>query len=68
VHLFLGNDDGDGASILVIVEYCMSVLIFIQILVSVKVTISVYRHVSIYEEIYVFIIPENIVYGDQIAV
>jgi hypothetical protein len=37
VHLFLGNDDGDGANILVIVEYCMSVLKLINILLLVNV-------------------------------
>jgi hypothetical protein len=46
VHLFLGTIDGDGAVILVIVEYCMSVLIFSNTSVSVKVKQSVYKYVS----------------------
>jgi hypothetical protein len=50
VHLSLGNNDGDGAINLVIVEYCMYVLKLTNISVCVKVSMSVYKNVSIYVE------------------
>jgi hypothetical protein len=45
----------------------MSVLKLIKISLSIKVTQSVNKYVLMYEEIYVFIIADNIVYADKVA-